>query len=156
MKVAIDTNILVYALGFDDLAKQIRCLGILRDLREMELAGKAEVCVPVQVLMELYGVLRYKKRLSPPECEARITPMYQVFTRLDTNFVDFQDAMHLAHNHHLQIFDAVILSICARFQCRILLSEDMHGGFRWRSCQLINPMGIENSERTIQDIVNEL
>ncbi|KAA2237899.1 PIN domain-containing protein [Salinarimonas soli] len=51
----------------------------------------------------------------------------------------FDDAMHLAGSHGLQIWDAVILATAAGAGCALLLSEDMQDGFVWRGVTIANP-----------------
>jgi predicted nucleic acid-binding protein len=48
-------------------------------------------------------------------------------------------AMELATAHRLQIWDAVVLQSAVEANARVLLSEDMHHGFRWRGATVVNP-----------------
>ena len=48
-------------------------------------------------------------------------------------------AADLATDHHLRIWDAVILSASAEAGCRLLLSEDLQEGFTWRGVTVTNP-----------------
>lgn len=48
-------------------------------------------------------------------------------------------AADLAANHRLGIWDAVVLSAAAAAGCRLLLSEDLQGGFTWNGVTVTNP-----------------
>jgi predicted nucleic acid-binding protein len=48
-------------------------------------------------------------------------------------------ATDLAADHQLTIWDATILAAAAEAGCRLLLSEDMQGGFTWRGVTIVNP-----------------
>ncbi len=61
------------------------------------------------------------------------------FEIADSTSAAFAAAMDLCADHGLQIWDALVLSVCADCRCRILLSEDMHHGFTWRGVTVVNP-----------------
>ena len=42
-----------------------------------------------------------------------------------------------------QVFDAMILATAADANCDFLLSEDMHSGFVWQGCRVMNPFSAE-------------
>lgn len=48
------------------------------------------------------------------------------------------DAMDLASNHDLTIWDSVVLAASAQAECRLLLSEDLQDGFTWRGVTVTN------------------
>lgn len=48
------------------------------------------------------------------------------------------DAMDLASNHDLTIWDSVALAASAQAECRLLLSEDLQDGFTWRGVTVTN------------------
>jgi hypothetical protein len=49
------------------------------------------------------------------------------------------NAMDLACNHDLTIWDSVVLAASAEAECRLLLSEDLQEGFTWRGVTVTNP-----------------
>src|SRR5580704_14929144 len=49
------------------------------------------------------------------------------------------DAIDLATDHRLNIWDSVMMSVAAESGCRLLLSEDMQDGFTWRGVTVTNP-----------------
>ncbi len=64
MKVAFDTNILVYGEGLNGAAKQAVVLKIVTSL------PREQVILPLNVLGELFNVLRRKGRLSRQDARA--------------------------------------------------------------------------------------
>ncbi|HWF78051.1 MAG TPA: hypothetical protein VN694_12835 [Caulobacteraceae bacterium] len=62
----------------------------------------------------------------------------------------FAAALGLAADHHLQIFDAIILAGAASARCDGLLSEDLHDGFAWRGVAVLNPFRPENAGKLRQ------
>lgn len=133
MRVAIDTNVLVYAQG------------IHTDLRRdaaVELLGQLpheSPVIPVQVLGELFNVLVRKGRWSREEAGAAIRSHIRSFPLIDTTPSVLLEAAGLSARHGLSIWDAVILSAAAEAGCRLLLSEDMQEGFTWGGVTVTNP-----------------
>lgn len=133
MRLALDTNILVYAEGVNGEARQTAALEILSRLpRETTL-------IAVQVLGELFRVLAGKSQFSPQVAQARIAEWQASFPLIETSPSILTSAVELAVQHKLRIWDAVILAAAAEAGCRLLLSEDMHHGFTWRGVTVVNP-----------------
>ncbi|MDO5057031.1 MAG: PIN domain-containing protein [Lautropia sp.] len=133
MKVALDTNVLVYAQGINSRAKQQAMLDILRILPDHD------TLIPVQVLGELFNVLVRKAGLKPDEAKAIILEWQDHFSVIDTSAHVVTQATELASMHQLGIWDAVILSAASSSGCRVLLSEDMQHGFTWSGTTVVNP-----------------
>lgn len=133
MKIALDTDVLAYAAGVDDVRRRDLSLNMLEDL-----AGRVLV-LPQQVAGELYNVLR-RKAGHPAGTAARIVRGW--ITALDlapSTTTDFDDALSLAETHGLQIWDALILATAASAGCALLLSEDLQDGFVYRGTTVANP-----------------
>ena len=133
MKVALDTNLLVYFEGLDDIERGLQ----IRDLVE-RLPGDA-IVIPVQVLGELFNVLVRKART--PRADARLTILgwttsYAVSSATGATFLA---AVDLAAAHQLAIWDAIVVATAADAGCEILLSEDMQHGFAWGGVTVVNP-----------------
>ncbi|HWA91940.1 MAG TPA: PIN domain-containing protein [Rhizomicrobium sp.] len=134
MKIALDTNILAYAAGVDDAAKQGLVLDVLEKLPE----GTA--VVPVQALGELFRVLVRKAKRPAEEARAIVTGWRNSVPTISTTDQVMMSAMELALGHRLMIWDAVILAAAASESCLFLLSEDMHNGFAWGGVTVVNPL----------------
>lgn len=133
MKVAIDTNVLVYAEGINDPARA----GLARDL--MRRLPRASVVIPLQVLGELFHVLVRKARWPATRARQAALDWHGAFPVADTSSEALLAAGDLAVDHRFGLWDAVILSVAAEAGCRLVLSEDMHDGFTWRGLTVINP-----------------
>jgi predicted nucleic acid-binding protein len=137
VKVAIDSNVLAYAEGLNDVG---------RAQVAREVIGRIAVnaiVVPVQVLGELFNVLRRKGGLSAEQASAVVLGTSDSFELAETTAEVLVQAMDLAVSHHLSIWDAIILCAAASAGCRVLLSEDMQDGFTWSGVTVVNPFAAE-------------
>lgn len=133
MKLAIDTNIFVYAEGVNSPAQAVEARKLIAGLpAEM-------IVVPVQVLGELFNVLTRKGKFAPRRAAAVVADLSTAFPTADTSAVELAAGLELAERHDMNIWDAVILSASASAGCSILLSEDMQHGFTWHGVTVVNP-----------------
>lgn len=130
--IAIDTNILAYAEGIDDIEREAASRAVIQGL-----PGDALV-IPAQALGELFNVL---VRRGWPSARARIVvaAWHSGYTTADTTEAAMIAAIDLAADHRLHIWDSVMMSVAAEAGCQILLSEDMQDGFTWRGVTVVNP-----------------
>ena len=133
MKVALDTNILAYAEGTNGVEMRDKAICLLQAL-----PGGA-VVVPTQVLGELFNVLVVKAKRPAGNARTAILGWRDAYALSDTSASVMVNAMDLAADHRLRIWDAVILSATAEAGCRLLLSEDLQDGFTWRGVTATNP-----------------
>ncbi|HYF22322.1 MAG TPA: PIN domain-containing protein [Caulobacteraceae bacterium] len=133
MKIALDSNVLVYAEGVDTPAKQDAANRLL------DRARRAQLVVPAQVLGETFNVLVRKRRLTQPEARARVLAWAGLCEVVGTSSQALFTAFDLAAERRLQIWDAVILAVAAETGCDLLLSEDLQDGFVWRGVTVANP-----------------
>lgn len=136
MRIAIDTNILVYAEGVGDIARRDASFDLLTRL------PAESILLPAQVMGELFRVLTGKGGCTPENARSRVQQWADSFEVADSTWSAFQAAFDLTVDHNLQIWDALILAITAENRCRILLSEDMQHGFTWRGVTVVNPYRI--------------
>lgn len=132
MKAALDTNLLVYAEERSDKGDRARQL-------LLSLSG-TQLVLPVQVCGELFNVLTRKASLSAADAARSVGRWKEVCEVVDTTDAVLAAAIDLAAEHHLMIWDAVILAAAASAGCDLLLSEDLHPGFRWRGVTVVNPL----------------
>jgi predicted nucleic acid-binding protein len=133
MRVALDTNILVYAEGFGDSGRRDGALSLLERLPAEQLL------IPAQVLGELCRVMTGKAGRSPEVARSLVLQWADSFVVADTTWAAMQAALDLTVDHGLRIWDALILAVTAENHCRLLLSEDLHPGFTWRGVTVVNP-----------------
>ena len=133
MRIALDTNVLVYAEGINGSERRGAALALIRRLPQ-----EAAV-VPAQVLGELFNVLVRKGGKSRSDARDVLLSWRDTFPVIETSSEVMLAAADLATDHQLGIWDAVILSAAARSGCRLLLSEDLQEGFTWAGVTVVNP-----------------
>lgn len=133
MRVALDTNILAYAEGVNGRAMKRNALGIIERLPQ------ENVFLPVQTLGELFSLLVRKARRSRANARKAVLTWQDAFPLIETSREVMLAAADLAADHHLTIWDAVVLSAAAEAGCRLLVSEDLQEGFTWRGVTVANP-----------------
>jgi predicted nucleic acid-binding protein len=133
LRVALDTNLLVYAEG---LGNNRRC-----DLARSAIISVADgnLFIPTQALMELFNVLQRKAGLDGHAARQRVEWWRSIGYPVATDSALLLDAMDLSSRHQIRIWDAVILAAAASMTCAALLSEDMHHGFIWHGTTVVNP-----------------
>jgi predicted nucleic acid-binding protein len=132
-RVALDTNILAYAEGAGDI---LRCEAARELLVKLP---RQAVVLPAQVLGELHRVLTAKLRRSAAEARDIVLGWADAYEVADSNWSAMKSAFDLVADHNLQLWDALILSVAAQQQCRLLLSEDLQDGFTWHGLTVANP-----------------
>lgn len=133
MRVALDTNILVYAEGVGD---EVRVNAAIALLERLPAEG---VLVPAQALGELHRVLTGKAGIAKDEARRRAIAWADGFEVADSGWSAFQSAFDLCADHGMQVWDALILSVAAESGCRYMLSEDFQNGFTWRGVTVVDP-----------------
>ncbi len=137
MRVALDTNILAYAEGVNGAEKRERALDLLQRLPDHA------VLVPVQALGELFNVLVLKAKRSRDVARTAVLTWRDAYAISDTSAIVMVNALDLSTDHQMRIWDAVMLSVAAEADCRLLLSEDLQDGFTWRGVRVTNPFTSE-------------
>jgi predicted nucleic acid-binding protein len=136
-RVALDTNILVYAEG---IAPQERDAHKPAVAKALITALPADgVVLPVQVLGELYRVLVGKASWVAADARQAIMSWRDTYDTIGTGEAVMMAAVDLATDHRLSIWDAVVLAAAAEAGCRLVLSEDMQPGFTWRGLTVVDP-----------------
>jgi predicted nucleic acid-binding protein len=146
----VDTNVLVYAEGFERRPEDAPKIVVSRRVLGRLAAFEEGWIAPIQVLAELHNVLTRHARLSAPEATERSSRLARSCTLAPTTAPVLADALVLAKDHHLQIFDAIILACAAEAGCDLLLSEDMHAGFAWRGVIVANPFAQTEDARLVE------
>jgi predicted nucleic acid-binding protein len=133
MRIALDTNILAYAEGLGDGARQQASLDLIR------MIPPPLVVIPAQCLGELFRVLTGKARRDATSAQEAVLGWADAYETANSTWTAFQSAMDAAANHSLQIWDALILAVAAEQCCRLPLSEDMPPEFTWHGVTVGNP-----------------
>jgi predicted nucleic acid-binding protein len=133
MRVALDTNILVYAEGVNGSERKQRACVVLAELAE------DDIVIPVQALGELFAVLTRKAGFTALAARDAVMAWQDAYDAVATSPAILVDAMELVADHRLSFWDAIMLAAAAQSGCRLLFSEDMHDGFTWRGVTVRNP-----------------
>ena len=133
MRVALDTNILAYAEGIGDSARQQASLDLMRML------PPSLVVLPAQCLGELFRVLTGKARRDAASAQKAVQGWADAYETADSTWTALQSAMGVAVTHNLQVWGALILAVAAEQRCRLLLSEDTQHEFTWHGVTVVNP-----------------
>ncbi|MEA3037989.1 MAG: hypothetical protein QOE79_502 [Sphingomonadales bacterium] len=152
MRVALDSNILVYLAGVSRTADDDTKIERLRTLVEA-LGETASLVAPVQALGELVVVLR-RSGASAKEARAVLIDMAEGVSVAPSELPTALSAADLAVDHKLQFWDALILSAAIEARCALLLSEDIQHGFVARGVTVVNPLADEPHPR-LAALLNE-
>ncbi len=133
MRIALDTNILVYAEGVNGAEKRAMAIDLVRRLPQ------ERTVLPVQALGELFHVLVLKGGRSRSDARTALLGWRDTFSVMETSPDIMMAASDLATDHHFSIWDAVILVASSHAGCRLLLSEDLQDGFTWGGVSVVNP-----------------
>jgi predicted nucleic acid-binding protein len=144
-RVALDSNILIYAELEPDSEKGKRCVALI-------LRAARDGVIPAQVLGEY---LRFVQRRVPAAFEEAIRQArtYQAaFVTPPTTAEIVNRASDLAHAHHLQFWDCVVCAASMQAGAKALLTEDLQDGRVIDGLQLLNPFAAANG-RTIDALL---
>lgn len=133
ISVAVDSNVLLYAEGVNDVSKKSDAIALLDAL------PPEQTLIPVQALGELYAVLVRKARWRPSTARTAMLRWGDAYPLIETSPDVLAAAVDLAADHQLSLWDAVMLAAAAEARCRLLLSEDLQDGFTWRGVTVTNP-----------------
>ncbi len=133
MRIALDTNVLAYGEGTNGAPMRDRALKLLQRL------PPGAIVLPAQTLGELFNVLVRKAKRRPSRAREAVLSWRDAYAVVDTSAAVIIDAMDLASDHGLTIWDSVVLAASADAGCRLLLSEDLQEGFTWRGVTVANP-----------------
>jgi predicted nucleic acid-binding protein len=137
MRIALDTNILLYSEGVDGPDKQGVVRRVLSDARR-----NAELFLSMQACAEFFRALNGKFAWQRTAAQQAVFAWQATAACHALSADGFHNALGLATVHQLQIFDAMILSSAVEAGCLLLLSEDMQHGFTWRGCTIVNPFNL--------------
>lgn len=124
---------MAYAEGANGAVMRDKALELIQRL------PPAAIVLPVQTLGELFNVLVRKVKRRPARARAAVQSWCDAYAVVETSVAVMISATDLAFDHGLTIWDSVVLAAAAEGDCRLLLSEDLQGGFTWRGVTVANP-----------------
>jgi predicted nucleic acid-binding protein len=147
MRIALDTNVLVYAEGIDGEEKKSLSTRLLGQVR------RHEPFLSVQVFGELFNVL-VKRGYTRAHAHDVVAVWHGVCSVIENGSALMIEAIGLATKHRLRVWDALILDAAADASCSVLLSEDFQNGFAWRGVTVCNPF-LAKPHPLIADLVRD-
>ena len=131
----VDTNVLLYAQDKHDPDKY----RVARELLENLWTGGVGI-VSTQVLQEFYNAATRKLRTPMTPSEAReVVVQYTEWCRIDTDPLLILSASHLAEEHSVNFWDALIVKAALRAGATELVTEDLQDGREFGSLRVRNP-----------------
>lgn len=136
--IAIDTNVLIYAIDLEDLTKHDQANALLDGLATVD-----EECVcPWQVACELLAFLRRQQSLLLMSRETVVEVIGRVLNTYPLTCpspATFASAVDLHQRYSLSHWDSLLLAACVDAGVDTLYSEDMSDGMTYDSVTVINP-----------------
>jgi predicted nucleic acid-binding protein len=142
--IAVDTNILIYAMQAGHPADDFRPVVARQLITRLHASTGLRMLVPVQVVLEFTRVVQRKLGLRGADVQASIDTYVRSGTLVPTDEGVAVEAVQLATAGGFQIFDAAIVAASRRAGCTLLLSEDMHDGRRIGDLTITNPFNPDN------------
>ena len=138
--IAVDTNILIYAVSRGDPQGRDE-----QSLAVMEKIEPVFPIIPLQVIGEFLNVCRRKKLLNTFEAKLRVDEFLTGLNCPQTTAPDLLTAVDTAARYQLSYFDALIITVAARAGAALLLSEDMQDGLEVEGLRVVNPFVAANA-----------
>ena len=132
----VDTNVLVYATAPDASAAPKR--QVAQDLMS-RLFRNPNGCLAGQVLGEYLSVVLRKKLMAPAIALEAVNTWSQATRVLGASALAYEQAWKLAATRSYQVWDALIISICAEHGVSTLYSEDAGSLKRPLGVRVVNP-----------------
>jgi predicted nucleic acid-binding protein len=132
----IDTNVLIYLMDVQDLAKQSKAQETL-DALESSQAGR----LSVQNLAEFFHVAtrRLKPPLTPTEALAQIELFQRMWPVFNLTPLVVLEAGRGVRDHQLAYYDAQLWATARLNQIPLILSEDFKSGHALEGVRFVNP-----------------
>ena len=137
----VDTNVLVYALAKTGV-NHARPEALKQALARKLLAGLSACEKPLyvgQVVSECLNVLMRKRTLSNAQAFELVNLFAQNGSVLPASASAYAQAWLLVRDHHYQVWDALIIAVCAEHGVKTLYSEDAGSLQRPLGVHVVNP-----------------
>ncbi|SRR6266849_7338554 len=131
----VDTNVLVYAMANDDMARAPLAQALLKQLMMAK-----SFHTSTQVLQELFVTLTRKGRKPFSVEEAlRYLDRIAAYPVVTLDYSAVRAAAELSDREKLSFWDALIIVAASRVQAGRLYSEDLQDGRTILGVQIVNP-----------------
>jgi predicted nucleic acid-binding protein len=132
---SLDTSILIYATTADDAGgKRQIALSLLERLFKTE-----QSCLAGQVLSEYLSAVSRRKTMPGALAKETISVWTQAANILPPSEQAYKSAWELSVKHQYQVWDALIIAVCAEHGIKTLYSEDLGSLKRPLGVHVVNP-----------------
>ncbi|HOP31644.1 MAG TPA: PIN domain-containing protein [Spirochaetota bacterium] len=134
-RIFLDTNVLVYALDNEDVAKQEKAKSILN-----EFYNNDNYFLSTQVVQEFCNVVL--KKIEPDVPEGELAEFISSFPLEQVRMVDINaitKALSLKARYRYSFWDSLIIAAAIHADCGILYTEDLKHQQMVDSLKIINP-----------------
>ena len=139
--LSLDSNILIYAEGTDDLVKRDIVIAMIGHI------GPENILLPMQSAGETLRWMIRKGKLERGVAVRKIEWWLGQCVALPVSVAAFRKACTLVERNAFQLWDAVIFSASSEAGAEVLLSEDMQHGFSWGGVTILNPFTLNEQQR---------
>ena len=126
-KAFFDTNVLLYLLAADAKAEKAEAL--------LAMGGT----ISVQVLNEFASAANRKLKMKWPEIREVLTTVRAVCDVVPVTVEVHEKGLAIAERYGVSFYDSLILAAAQEAKCRIVYSEDMQDGQKFRDVVVRNP-----------------
>ena len=133
-KIFIDTNIIVYANDKRDKQKQLKAIGIIKDLMQKKLGT-----ISTQVLQE-YAFVALEKLNQTHNVVLRQLKLLETFEVIKQTPELIRRAVEIKYLYNINFWDACIISNAEFSNCDIIYSEELNTGQYYSGMEIINPL----------------
>lgn len=133
MRFALDSNIIVYAEGLNDIGRRDTAIQLALAL------GGLPVIIPVQVLGECLNVFIRKGKIQPTKALQMLDPWRDGYALQATTSAVLSEAFAIVQQRGLAVWDAIILAAAVCAHADTLFTDDLQDGFVWKSTTVVNP-----------------
>lgn len=133
-KSFIDTNLLIYLFGTQDLPKKQ-----MSELLLQKLVSSESGVVSYQVVQEFLNNAQSKLGLSQERCYYFLNKSMPQFELVvpDLNF--FNQGLLVCNKYGYSWYDSLIITAALKAECSVLYSEDLHHGQVIEGMRIVNP-----------------
>ena len=135
---AVDTNVLIYFVDFDEPAKRAKAVDLLERLGEQE----KETVLPWQVAAEFLSCLcrwENKGKINRDDTVQHLIQLESMFPLVFPSQAVLRLSLDLSSRYSLSHWDSMLLGACIEASVDTLYSEDLDAGATYDSVTVINP-----------------
>jgi len=137
--ISLDANVLIYSADIDAGSRYVAAKEI------MVAANRGNTALTEQSLFEFFHASTRKGKMSAQDATSVVRELARNFSLLLPYPTVIEDTFALIGRHHLSIWDARMLAVCAAYGCDHLLSEDLQDGAQYGGVTVVNPFDVKNT-----------